>query len=87
MGAGYSEDRLPSLLSLLPPSLPPAASGSRHLPPGPQPAGEAAVAAPATDLVLRRVHMKEPRSDGQKEKEGEGVEQGPLGLGMGARGS
>lgn len=72
-GAGYSEDRLPSLLSFLPPSLPPAASGSRHLPPGPQPAGEAAVAAPAADLVLRRVHMKEPRSDGQRERKGKGL--------------
>lgn len=79
-GAGYSEDRLPSLLSssllisslpssLPPPSLPPAASGSRHLPPGPQPAGEAAVAAPAADLVLRTGLAMEPRRGGLRGRE------------------
>lgn len=49
--------------------LPPAASGARHLPPGPQPAGEAVLAAPAADLVLSRVLAMEPRRGGQRGRE------------------
>lgn len=62
-GPGYAEAG--------PPSLPPAASRARHLPPGPQPVGEAAVAAPAADPARRRAHAEGAR-EGRPEPPGRG---------------
>ena len=55
-GGGGRATLRPGLPSSFPP---PAASWVRHLPPGPQPAGEAAAAAaPAADRARRRAHAE-----------------------------